>query len=187
MLLWHNDGWYKLCMLLYHMSCLCILLNSLHRLRRPFCIIGVHPYIAYSLGPILCIFCVMVFSLPAWTDPGYLPRSLTPRFPPDPSDTVSTPETAVSLLPNLTRYSKMSFILLRVLTSRLLSARHAILFVHLEHHTAAHAAIALCILIITALGLEQTWGLETTFTSYLERLALGYIVSGSLPSLLRRL
>lgn len=54
------------------------------------------PYIAYSLGPILCIFCVMVFSLPAWTDPGYLPRSLTPRFPPDPSDTVSTPETAVS-------------------------------------------------------------------------------------------
>lgn len=50
------------------------------------------PYIAYSLGPILSIFCVMVFSLPAWVDPGYLPRSPVPRFPPDPSDTVPVPE-----------------------------------------------------------------------------------------------
>lgn len=50
------------------------------------------PYIAYSLGPILSIFCAMVFSLPAWVDPGYLPRSPVPRFPPDPSDTVPVPE-----------------------------------------------------------------------------------------------
>lgn len=57
------------------------------------------PYIAYSLGPILSIFCVMVFSLPAWVDPGYLPRSPVPRFPLDPSDTApvseaDTPSTA---------------------------------------------------------------------------------------------
>lgn len=50
------------------------------------------PYIAYSLGPILSIFCVMVFSLPAWVDPGYLPRSPVPRFPSDPSDTAPVPE-----------------------------------------------------------------------------------------------
>lgn len=54
------------------------------------------PYIAYSLGPILSIFCVMVFSLPAWVDPGYLPRSPVPRFPLDSSDTAPVPETGAS-------------------------------------------------------------------------------------------
>lgn len=51
------------------------------------------PYIAYSLGPLLSIVCVMVFSLPALTDPGYLPKGSVPRIPLAPSDTVPAPET----------------------------------------------------------------------------------------------
>lgn len=53
------------------------------------------PYIAYSLGPLLSVFCVMVFSLPALTDPGYLPKSSVLRIPPIPSDTVQVQETDV--------------------------------------------------------------------------------------------